>query len=169
MYFNFNFSYLFNKLFLNWLYSIIIKNKRFELILLVSFKFLINILFFFKKSIFKCFKLLMDIIAIVNNKLYTLYTFILIYLLPSIFRVLKYQVKKFEILITQINFLNLSSNQGNINYINVLNTFITLNLKILINYKKNYNLNLQTNQKNSYNNLNNILDFKAFNLSYFKL
>ncbi len=87
---------------------------------------------------------------------YTLYTFILIYLLPPIFRVLKYRVKKFEILIAQINFLNLSTNQGNINYINVLNTFITSNLKILINYKKNYNLNLQTNQKDSYNNLNNI-------------
>lgn len=87
---------------------------------------------------------------------YTLYTFILIYLLPPIFRVLKYRVKKFEILIAQINFLNLSANEGNINYFNVLNSFILSNFNILTNYKKKYYLNLQMNQKIGYQNLNNI-------------
>lgn len=79
---NFHFSYLLNKIFLNWLYFIIIKNKKFELVILISFKFLNNILFFLKKSIFTRFELLMDIIAI--DKPYSKTRFILVYKLTSI-------------------------------------------------------------------------------------
>ena len=51
---------------------------------------------------------------------YTLYSFILIYLLPPIFRILKYRTKKFELLINQINFLNLSTTDGDKKYIHFL-------------------------------------------------
>jgi|SaaInlStandDraft_6_1057023.scaffolds.fasta_scaffold86649_1 hypothetical protein len=87
---------------------------------------------------------------------YTLYSLILIYLLPPIFRTLKYRVHKFELLINQINFLNLSANEGDANYINLFNKFISNNLNVITTYKKEYHLNLKTNQVNNYLNLNNV-------------
>ena len=87
---------------------------------------------------------------------YTLYSLILIYLLPPIFRTLKYRVHKFELLINKINFLNLSANEGDANYINLFNKFISNNLNVITTYKKEYHLNLKTNQVNNYLNLNNV-------------
>lgn len=84
---------------------------------------------------------------------YSLYSFILIYFLPAIFRLLKYRSKKFEILITQINFLILNTQKSDEEYILFFNKYLTSNFTILQEFKHDYYTTLLQNQKISYKNL----------------
>jgi hypothetical protein len=79
---------------------------------------------------------------------------ILIYILPPIFRTLKYRSYKFNLLINQINFLNSSLKDGNKIYTNLLQNFVVNNNKIFKAYTNDYFLTLENNQKNNYTKLN---------------
>jgi Plant ATP synthase F0 len=85
---------------------------------------------------------------------YSLYSLILIYILPPIFRTLKYRSYKFNLLINQINFLNSSLKDGNKIYTNLLQNFVVNNNKIFKAYTNDYFLTLENNQKNNYTKLN---------------
>jgi len=84
---------------------------------------------------------------------YSLYTFMLIYFLPAIFRLLKYRIKKFEILVNQINFLILNSQKNDEEYVLFFNKYLTANLSVLQTFKQDYYKTLLQNQKISYKNL----------------
>lgn len=84
---------------------------------------------------------------------YSLYSFMLIYLLPPIFRLLKYRIKKFDLLVNQINFLILSSQKNDEEYITFFNKYLNNNLEVLQTFKQDYYNNLLKNQKISYKNL----------------
>lgn len=84
---------------------------------------------------------------------YSLYSFMLIYLLPPIFRLLKYRIKKFDLLVNQINFLILSSQKNDEEYITFFNKYLNNNLEVLHTFKQDYYNNLLKNQKISYKNL----------------
>ena len=77
----------------------------------------------------------------------------LIYLLPPIFRLLKYRIKKFDLLVNQINFLILSSQKNDEEYITFFNKYLNNNLEVLHTFKQDYYNNLLKNQKISYKNL----------------
>jgi len=77
----------------------------------------------------------------------------LIYLLPPIFRLLKYRIKKFDLLVNQINFLILSSQKNDEEYITFFNKYLNNNLEVLQTFKQDYYNNLLKNQKISYKNL----------------
>lgn len=77
----------------------------------------------------------------------------LVYFLPAIFRLLKYRIKKFEILVTQINFLILSSQKNDEEYVLFFNKYLTGNLSVLQTFKQDYYKTLLQNQKISYKNL----------------
>jgi hypothetical protein len=77
----------------------------------------------------------------------------LVYFLPAIFRLLKYRIKKFEILVNQINFLILNSQKNDEEYVLFFNKYLTANLCVLQTFKQDYYKTLLQNQKISYKNL----------------
>jgi len=77
----------------------------------------------------------------------------LVYFLPAIFRLLKYRIKKFEILVNQINFLILNSQKNDEEYVLFFNKYLTANLSVLQTFKQDYYKTLLQNQKISYKNL----------------
>lgn len=103
---------------------------------------------------------------------FLLYTIILTYFVPSIFRILKYRTKKFELLIKQNSFLNSTSTLQDKKYTTFLTSFIGQNNSIFNLYKDNYIDNIKIYQKQSYqklyliseNNLDQII-FRKINLN----